>query len=177
MRSTTRIISRQPFFYTVRYSFPPFCTFPGNRKTRRTEVLRVSYVWTQRTLRYSIFRYIRSTRLRFRCASSQSGRSPYKSFVKYPSASKLPSDIFPVLALLIAYRILLDDCSNTSWSYSTSTFTISDRCIAVCKWWFFVWFVGENPDFPLCPCGFWGFCYHGVIIEFLVFLAYFFSHS
>ena len=35
----------------------------------------------------------------------------------------------------------------------------------------------ENPDFPLCPCGFWGFCYHGVIIEFLVFLAYFFSHS
>ena len=36
---------------------------------------------------------------------------------------------------------------------------------------------GENPDFPLYPCGFWGFCYHGVIIEFLVFLAYFFSHS
>lgn len=22
---------------------------------------------------------------------------------------------------------------------------------------------GKNPDFPLCPCGFWGFCYHGVI--------------
>lgn len=64
------------FFYTVRYSFPPFYIFPGNRKTRRTEVLRVSYVWTQRTLRYSIFRYIRSTRLRFRYASSRSGIRP-----------------------------------------------------------------------------------------------------
>ncbi len=41
---------RQPFFYTVRYSFPLFYIFPGNRKTRRTEVLRVSYVWTQRYL-------------------------------------------------------------------------------------------------------------------------------
>ena len=56
--------------------FSPFYIFPGNRKTRRTEVLRVSYVWTQRTLRYSIFRYIRSTRLRFRYASSRSGIRP-----------------------------------------------------------------------------------------------------
>ena len=63
---------------------------------------------------------------------------------------------------------LLDDCSNTSWSYSTSTFTISDWCIAVCKWWFFVWFVGETPDFPLCPYDFWGFCYHGVITTQLI---------
>ena len=39
-------LSRQPLFYTVRYSFPLFCIFPGNSKTRRTEVLRVSYVWT-----------------------------------------------------------------------------------------------------------------------------------
>ena len=59
----------------------------------------------------------------------------------------------------------MKDCSNTSWSYSTSTFTISDRCIAVCKWWFFVWFVGENPDFPLCPCSFWEFCYPSVIAD------------
>ena len=49
-QTVVRIISRQPFFYAVRYSFPPFYIFPGNRKTRRTEVLRVSYVWTQRYL-------------------------------------------------------------------------------------------------------------------------------
>ena len=36
-------------------SFLLFYIFPGNRKTRRTEVLRVSYVWTQCTLRYSIY--------------------------------------------------------------------------------------------------------------------------
>ena len=24
--------------------------------------------------------------------------------------------------------------------------------------------MGENPNFPLCPCGFWRFCYHGVIM-------------
>ena len=75
-QTVVRIFSRQPFFYAVRYSFPRFYIFPGNRKTRRTEVLRVSYVWTQRTLRYSIFRYIRSTRLRFRYASSRSGIRP-----------------------------------------------------------------------------------------------------
>ena len=62
----------------------------------------------------------------------------------------------------------MKDCSNTSWTYSTSTFTVSDWCIAVCKWWFFVWFVEENPDFPLCQCGFWGFCYHGVITTQLI---------
>ncbi len=49
-QTVVRIISRQPLFYTVRYSFLPFYIFPGNRKTRRTEVLRVSYVWTQRYL-------------------------------------------------------------------------------------------------------------------------------
>ena len=73
------------------------------------------------------------------------------------------------LAVLYIFRTishyLMNDCSNTTWSYSTSTFTISDRCIAVCKWWFFVWFVGENPDFPLCPCSFWEFCYHSVIAD------------
>ena len=37
-------------FYTVRYYFTLFYIFPSNRKTRRTEVLRVSYVWTQRYL-------------------------------------------------------------------------------------------------------------------------------
>ena len=49
-QTVVRTLSRQPFFYTVRYSFPLFFIFPGNRKTRRTEVLRVSYVWTQRYL-------------------------------------------------------------------------------------------------------------------------------
>ena len=49
-QTVVRTLSRQPFFYTVRYSFPLFYIFPGNRKTRRTEVLRVSYVWTQRYL-------------------------------------------------------------------------------------------------------------------------------
>ena len=24
--------------------------------------------------------------------------------------------------------------------------------------------IPANADFPLCPCGFWGFCYHGVIM-------------
>ena len=42
-QTVVRILSRQPFFYTVRYYFLPFYIFPGNRKTRRTEVLRVSY--------------------------------------------------------------------------------------------------------------------------------------
>ena len=60
---------------------------------------------------------------------------------------------------------LLDNCSNTAWTYCSTTFTISDWCIAVCKWWFFVWFVGKNPDFPFCPYGFWEFCYHGVITD------------
>ena len=49
-QTVVRIISRQPLFYTVRYSFLPFYIFLCNRKTRRTEVLRVSYVWTQRYL-------------------------------------------------------------------------------------------------------------------------------
>ena len=46
-QAVVRTLSRQPFFYTVRYSFPLFYIFPGNRKTRRTEVLRASYAWTQ----------------------------------------------------------------------------------------------------------------------------------
>ena len=49
-QAVVKTLSRQPFFYTIRYSFPLFYIFPGNRKTRRTEVLRVSYVWTQRYL-------------------------------------------------------------------------------------------------------------------------------
>ena len=69
----------------------------------------------------------------------------------------------PFVNLLLVYYSF-----QNSWSYSTSTFTISDRCIAVCKWWFFVWFVWENPDFPLCPCGFGRFCYHGVITLFTI---------
>ena len=54
-QTVVRTLSRQPFFYTVRYSFPLFCTFPGNRKTRRTEVLRVSYVWTQSYLAITLY--------------------------------------------------------------------------------------------------------------------------
>ena len=97
-----------------------------------------------------------------------------RAFVKCPlprrkkETCKQACSLFfsPWLALYsLLSRILLDDCSNTSWSYSTSTLTISDWRIAVCKWWFFVWFVGESPDFPLYPCGFWGFCYHGVITD------------
>ena len=49
-QTVVRTLSRQPFFYAVRYYFPLFYIFPDNRKTRRTEVLRVSYVWTQRYL-------------------------------------------------------------------------------------------------------------------------------
>ena len=26
----------------------------------------------------------------------------------------------------------------------------------------------KNPDFPLCPCGFWGFCYHDVITHYSI---------
>ena len=40
-QAVVRIFSRQPFFYAVRYSFPLLYIFPYNRKTRRTEVLRV----------------------------------------------------------------------------------------------------------------------------------------
>ncbi len=60
-QTVVRTLSRQPFFYTVRYSFPLFCTFPGNRKTRRTEVLRVSYVWTQRYLAITNLLYMRQS--------------------------------------------------------------------------------------------------------------------
>ena len=35
-----RIISRQSFFFIIRYSFPTYLTFLSNKKTRRTEVLR-----------------------------------------------------------------------------------------------------------------------------------------
>ena len=35
--------------------------------------------------------------------------------------------------------------------------------VAEAKWLFSVHFVWKNTDFPLCPCGFWRFCYHGVI--------------
>ena len=49
-QTVVRIISRQPFFFIIRYSFPTYLTFLSNRKTRRTEVLRVSYIWTQRYL-------------------------------------------------------------------------------------------------------------------------------
>ena len=57
----------------------------------------------------------------------------------------------------------MKDCSNTSWTYSTSTFTVSEWRVAEAKWLFSVHFVWKNTDFPLCPCGFWRFCYHGVI--------------
>ena len=87
--------------------------------------------------------------------------------------------MIPVYIILSVNQWLLDDCSNTTWSYSTSTFTISDRCITVCKWWFFVRFVLENPNFPLCPFVFWEFCYHGVITLyiFLLFHMYIYRQS
>ena len=109
------------------------------------------------------------------CNATEKPRKPYGSGVSYVwTQCYLAITIYIILS---TNQWLLDDRSNTAWSYSTSTFTISDRCIAVYKWWFSVWFVGKNPDFPLCPCGFWRFCYHGVITVFLVFLAYFFLHS
>ena len=46
-QTVVRIYSRQPFFYTVRYSIPHSFTILSNRKTRRTEVLRAPYAWTQ----------------------------------------------------------------------------------------------------------------------------------
>ena len=130
-QTVVRILSRQPFFYTVRYSFPLFLIFPGNRKTRRTEVLRVSYVWTQRYLAITNLLYMRQ---------SHDFVVRSRAFVKCPlprrkkETCKQACSLFfsPWLALYsLLSRILLDDCSNTSWSYSTSTFTISDRCIAV----------------------------------------------
>ena len=60
-QTVVRTLSRQPFFYTVRYSFLLFYIFPGNRKTRRTEVLRVSYVWTQRYLTITNLLYMRQS--------------------------------------------------------------------------------------------------------------------
>ena len=93
-QTVVRTLSRQPFFYAVRYSFPPFYIFPGNRKTRRTEVLRVSYVWTQCYLAITIY------------------------------------------IILSANQWLLDDRSNTAWSYSTSTFTF----VRFVKSHYFLWF-------------------------------------
>ena len=101
---------------------------------------------------------------RFCFATSRSGIRPINSPTNVLVWASSHRPLLYEFALLIANRRLLDNCSNTSWSYSTSTFTISDWRIAVCKWWFFVHFVGENTDFPLCPCGFWRFCYHSVII-------------
>ena len=66
--------------------------------------------------------------------------------------------------ILSVNQWLLDNGSNTTWSYSSTTLTVSEWCVAEAKWRFFVWFVQENPDIPLCPCGFLGFCYHGVIM-------------
>ena len=54
-KTVVRTLSRQPLFYTVRYSFPLFCIFPRNRKTRRTEVLRASYVCTQSYLSITLY--------------------------------------------------------------------------------------------------------------------------
>ena len=61
LQTVVRTLSRQLFFYTIRYSFPLFYIFPGNRKTRRTEVLRVSYVWTQRYLTITNLLYMRQS--------------------------------------------------------------------------------------------------------------------
>ena len=158
--------SRQPFFYAVRYSFPLFFIFPHNRKTRRTEVLRASYAWTQSTLRYSIYLY-RSANLDFATLHLGRGVRPINSTINVLVWASSHRPLLYEFALLITYQKLFDNGSNTAWSNSTSTFTISDWRIAVCKWWFFVWFVGESPDFPLYPCGFWGFCYHSVITAFL----------
>ena len=41
-------VNRFSILFVILYC--SFYIFPGNRKTRRTEVLRVSYVWTQRYL-------------------------------------------------------------------------------------------------------------------------------
>ena len=36
-QTVVRIISRQPFFFIIRYSFPTYLTFLGNRKTPETQ--------------------------------------------------------------------------------------------------------------------------------------------
>ena len=51
-----------------------------------------------------IYSYLFAVRTESASASGH-GHSPYKSFDKYPSRSKLPSDICLVLALLIVYRV------------------------------------------------------------------------
>ena len=116
-QTVVRIFSREPFFYTVRYSFPLFYIFPNNRKARRTEVLRVSYVWTQRYLTITIYIIMKSTpqcNPRFRFAPSRSGIHPINSSTNVLVRASSHRPLFYEFALLIANRILLDDCSNTS---------------------------------------------------------------
>lgn len=36
-QTVVRIISRQPFFFIIRYSFPTYLTFLSNRKTPETQ--------------------------------------------------------------------------------------------------------------------------------------------
>lgn len=66
---------------------------------------------------------------------------------------------------------------SVDWLIGPSTFTISNWCIVVCKWWFFICLIWKYSNFPLCPCDFQWFRYHSFIPAFLVFLACFFSHS
>ena len=63
-------------------------------------------------------------------------------------------------------RWLLNDCSNSTGTNSSAALTVSERRVAEAKWLFFVHFVPKNANFSLCPCGFWRFCYHGVITVF-----------
>ena len=61
LQTVVRTLSRQPFSILFVILFHSFFLFPGNRKTRRTEVLRVSYVWTQRYLTITNLLYMRQS--------------------------------------------------------------------------------------------------------------------
>ena len=49
-QTVVRIISRQPFFFIIRYAFPINLIFQATEKPRKPCGSGVSYVWTQRYL-------------------------------------------------------------------------------------------------------------------------------
>ena len=92
---------------------------------------------------------------------SEKPRKPFGSGASYAwTQCYLTITIYIILS---ANQWLLDDRSNTAWSYSTSTFTVSEWRVAEAKWLFSAHFVRKNADFPLCPCNILEFCYHSVI--------------
>ena len=119
--------------------------FSPTEKPRKPYGSGVSYVWTQRYLAITIYIIMKSTpqcNPRFRFAPSRSGIRPINSSTNVLVRASSHRPLIYEFALLIANRILLDDCSNTSWSNSTSTFTF----VRLLKSHYFLWF-----SCPYCP--------------------------